>query len=144
MAVGALAAYGLLGNWGSLDYTRWGGLPNVLGFALLLVFLLIFFAPGFGTYRILAGGVVLGSIPLAHNHVALTAGLLPAAYAGFLALSSRSSTRSHSRGECLSDSCFAAWSRWRRRDSTSFHWPRGWDTSVLWYRELVYQTKYYN
>ena len=83
IALGAIIAYGLLGNWGSLDYTRWGGLPNALGFALFLVFLLIFFAPGFAFYRIVVGGIVLGSIPLAHNHVMLTAGLILGAYADF-------------------------------------------------------------
>ncbi|MGO8946954.1 MAG: hypothetical protein ACLQUY_04680 [Ktedonobacterales bacterium] len=88
IAIGAVIAYGLLGNWGSLDYTRWGGLPNALGFALLLVFLLIFFAPSFAAYRIIVGGIVLGSIPLAHNHVMLTAGLVLGTYAGFLILCS--------------------------------------------------------
>ncbi len=84
IALGAVVAYGLLGNWGSLDYTRWGGLPNALGFALLLAFLLILFAPGFSGHRIIVGGIILGSIPLAHNHVMLTAGLMLATYAGFL------------------------------------------------------------
>jgi hypothetical protein len=84
IAIGAVIAYGLLGNLGSLDYTRWGGLPNAFGFALLLVFLLVLFAPGFAAYRIFVGGILLGSIVLAHNHVMLTAGLMLGAYAGFL------------------------------------------------------------
>jgi hypothetical protein len=93
VALGTVIAYGLLGNWGSLDYTRWGGLPNALGFALFLIFLLILFAPGFAVYRIVVGGIVLGSIPLAHNHVMLTAGLILVAYAGFLILRDSSITR---------------------------------------------------
>ena len=99
IALGAIIAYGLLGNWGSLDYTRWGGLPNALGLALFLVFLLIFFAPGFAFYRIVVGGIVLGSIPLAHNHVMLTAGLILGAYAGFLILRDNSVIRHISKSE---------------------------------------------
>ena len=102
IALGAIIAYGLLGNWGSLDYTRWGGLPNALGFALFLVFLLIFFAPGFTFYRIVVGGIVLGSIPLAHNHVMLTAGLILGAYAGFLILRDNSVIRHISKSKKFS------------------------------------------
>jgi hypothetical protein len=89
IAIGAIIAYGLLGNLGSLDYTRWGGLPNAFGFALLLVFFVILFAPGFAAYRIIIGGMVLGSIVLMHNHVFLTAGLMLSAYAGYLVLRAR-------------------------------------------------------
>ena len=79
-ALGAVAAYAFLGNWGSLDYGAWGGLPNALGFALMLAFLLVFFARGAEWTRVLVGGVLLGAIPLAHHHVMLTAALLLAGY----------------------------------------------------------------
>ena len=79
-ALGAVAAYALLGNWGSLDYGAWGGLPNALGFFLLLAFLLVFFARGAEWTRVLVGGLLLGALPLAHHHVMLTAALLLAGY----------------------------------------------------------------
>jgi len=80
-ALGAVVAYGFLGNWGALDYGVWGGLPNALGFFLLLVFLVVLFAPGSFWMRVVVGGVLLGAIPLAHHHVMLTSVLLLGAYA---------------------------------------------------------------
>jgi hypothetical protein len=79
-ALGAVAAYAFLGNWGSLDYGAWGGLPNALGCFLLLAFLLVFFARGAEWTRVLVGGLLLGALPLAHHHVTLTAALLLAGY----------------------------------------------------------------
>lgn len=84
-ALAAVAAYGLLGDLGSINYGLWGGLPNALGCLLLLVFLTVLFAPGFEWWRVVIGGLLLGAIPLAHHHVMLTAFLLLAAYAGYLA-----------------------------------------------------------
>lgn len=79
-ALGAVAAYTFLGNWGSLDYGAWGGLPNALGCFLLLAFLLVFFACGAEWTRVIVGGLLLGALPLAHHHVTLTAALLLAGY----------------------------------------------------------------
>lgn len=83
-ALGAVAAYGLLGHWGSIQYPLWGGLPNALGFFLLLVFLCVLFAPGFNRVRILVGGIILGAIPLTHHHVMLTTALLLTSYVVYL------------------------------------------------------------
>lgn len=86
-ALGAVAAYSFLGDWGSIDYGAWGGLPNALGFFLLLTFLAVFFAAGFGRRRIVVGGILLGAIPLAHHHVMLTTMLLLGVYAAYLIVS---------------------------------------------------------
>jgi hypothetical protein len=86
-ALGAVAAYGLLGNWGSLDYGRWGGLPNALGGFLLLATLQVVFARGHEWARVLVGGLLLGAIPLAHHHVMLTTALLLAGYSLSLSVS---------------------------------------------------------
>ena len=86
-ALGAVAAYGLLGNWGSLDYGRWGGLPNAVGAFLLLVVLQVLFARGHEWTRVLVGGLLLGAIPLAHHHVMLTTALLLAGYSLYLGVS---------------------------------------------------------
>lgn len=85
-AFAAVAAYGLLGNWGSLDYGRWGGLPNALGFFMLLAFLAVLFGAGFERTRVVIGGILLGAIPLAHNHVMLTTVLLLGVYGAYLLL----------------------------------------------------------
>lgn len=84
-ALASVAAYGLLGYLGSIDYGGWGGLPNALGFFLVLVVLTVLFTPGFDWWRVIVGGVLLGAVPLAHHHVLLTTVLLLAAYTGYLA-----------------------------------------------------------
>jgi hypothetical protein len=97
-ALGAVAAYMFLGNWGSLDYGRWGGLPNALGCLLLLAFLLVFFARGHEWTHVIIGGLLLGAIPLAHHHVMLTTALLLAGYGvclGLLALFRRRQALGH-------------------------------------------------
>lgn len=83
-ALGAVAAYGLLGNWGSIDYRTWGGLPNALGCFVLLVFLVVLCAPGYERMRIVVGAVILGTIPLVHHHVMLVALLILTAYTAYL------------------------------------------------------------
>lgn len=83
-AFAAVAAYGLLGNWGSLDNSRWGGLPNALGFFMLLAFLTVLFGAGSERVRIIVGGILLGAIPLAHNHVMLTTVILLSVYGTYL------------------------------------------------------------
>lgn len=79
-ALGAVAAYGLLGYFNSVDYGAWGGLPNALGLILLLAALEPFFAPGFVWRRLIVAGALLSAVPLTHHHVALTAGLLFGVY----------------------------------------------------------------
>lgn len=84
-ALGAVAAYGLLGYANSVDYAAWGGLPNALGLILLLASLEAFFAPGYRWRRVVVAGVLLSAVPLTHHHVALTAALLYGVY-GLVAL----------------------------------------------------------
>ncbi|HET9111185.1 MAG TPA: hypothetical protein VFN78_10200 [Ktedonobacterales bacterium] len=79
-ALGAVAAYGLLGYANSVDYAAWGGLPNALGLILLLASLEAFFAPGFMWRRVAVAGLLLSAVPLTHHHVALTTGLLYGIY----------------------------------------------------------------
>ncbi|HUY75346.1 MAG TPA: hypothetical protein VMV29_01145 [Ktedonobacterales bacterium] len=108
-ALGAIAAYGFLGNWGAIDYGRWGGLPNALGFFLLLVFLTMLFAPGALWMRVIIGGALLGAIPLAHHHVMLTTVALLGAYALYLA--TRLLTQEFT---------------WRRQQATQANTVNGW------------------
>lgn len=85
-ALAAVAAYGLLGNFGSIEYYAWGGLPNALGCFMLLAFLGVLFAPGHERTRMLVGGLILGAIPLVHHHVMLTTILLLCAFGMLLAV----------------------------------------------------------
>lgn len=84
-ALAAVAAYGLLGNFGSIEYYVWGGLPNALGCFMLLVFLGVLFAPGHERMRLVVGGLILGAVPLVHHHVMLTTALLLSTYGALLA-----------------------------------------------------------
>ncbi len=74
-ALGAVAAYGLLGYYNSVDYGAWGGLPNALGLILVLAALEPFFAPGYRWRRIGVAGALFSAMPLTHHHVALSAGI---------------------------------------------------------------------
>ncbi|MFI5273939.1 MAG: hypothetical protein ACHQ4H_12975 [Ktedonobacterales bacterium] len=82
----AVATYGLIGNWGSIEYYQWGGLPNELGCFMLLAFLVVLFGPRFELTRVLVGGVILGAIPLTHHQVMLTTVIVLSAYFVYLAL----------------------------------------------------------
>ncbi len=79
-ALGAVAAYGLLGYFGSVDYGAWGGLPNALGLILVLAALEPFFAPGYRWRRIGVAAALLSAMPLTHHHVALSAGMVFGVY----------------------------------------------------------------
>jgi hypothetical protein len=83
-ALAAVAAYGLLGYWGSVNYAVWGGLPNEIGCFLALAFFAILFTPNTTWSHVIAGGLILGAIPLAHHHVMLTIALLLAVFALYL------------------------------------------------------------
>ena len=83
-ALAAVAAYGLLGYWGSVNYAVWGGLPNEIGCFLALTFFAVLFTPNTTWRHVIAGGLILGAIPLAHHHVMLTVALLLAVFALYL------------------------------------------------------------
>ena len=69
-------AYGAWANWGSIDYYRWGGMPNLVGMSLLLGALTLLIAPRFDWRRRALFGLLVAAIALTHHHVMLTAGLL--------------------------------------------------------------------
>lgn len=79
-ALGAVAAYGLLGYFNSVDYGAWGGLPNALGLILTLAALEPFFAPGYRWRRMTVAAVLFSAMPLTHHHVALSVGLVFGVY----------------------------------------------------------------
>jgi hypothetical protein len=83
-ALAAVAAYGLLGYWGSVNYAVWGGLPNEIGCFLALAFFAVLFTPNSSWRHSIAGGLILGALSLAHHHVMLTVALLLAVFTLYL------------------------------------------------------------
>jgi hypothetical protein len=80
----AAVVYSVLAVWGSLDYYRWGGLPNHLGMLFLLGLVGTALAPRRrSTVPIFA--VLAASLIVTHHHGALCAALLFLGYASFTA-----------------------------------------------------------
>jgi hypothetical protein len=66
-------AYGLWANWGSIDYSRWGGLPNLAGMSLFIGALTWLATPPNDRGRVVQLGVLVAAMILTHHHVMLTA-----------------------------------------------------------------------
>jgi hypothetical protein len=67
----AAAAYGLLANWGGIDYYRWGGLPNLTAMIFLLGALtLAAESPFRRSQQVLFAGFV-AALVVTHHHVML-------------------------------------------------------------------------
>ncbi len=81
----ASATYGFLPVWGSLDYYRWGGLPNALG----MLFLLVIVDASFTEQPRRAAALVtlvLASLILTHHHSTLSTLVVIGGYSSFVAL----------------------------------------------------------
>ena len=73
----AALSYLFLALWGSLDYSRWGGLPNLTGMYLVLGLLSILHRKDLADYKIIAHFAILFmAASLVHHHVMLTAGCI--------------------------------------------------------------------
>lgn len=79
VALWSAAAYGLWAWFGSVDYYRWGGLPNELGMLFLLAMLTLWLDSGRIAARVLLMALMFAAVILVHNHVAVAGGLLLAA-----------------------------------------------------------------
>jgi hypothetical protein len=69
-AVYAAAIYGLWAWYGSIDYFRWGGLPNELA---MLLFLAMLSLSGRSRSEVLAMSLLFSSLILVHHHVMVAA-----------------------------------------------------------------------
>lgn len=86
----AAACYAFLPLWGSLDYLRWGGLPNALGMLFLCFVLLILIRNMRSDWRLpgIAAAICIAAIAHVHHYtllvtgIALLSGLLAAKDAG--------------------------------------------------------------
>ena len=87
--VGAFSAlaYGLWAVYGSIDYYRWGGLPNAIAMAFLVAVLVLLCTSPPDRRRSALACILLVSIALTHHHVMLVAGFVLLALAGVLAVS---------------------------------------------------------
>ena len=72
LALLAAIAYAFLALLGSIDYVRWGGLPNAMGMLFLLSFLRLLIEREFPGRRWMMA-MLVAAIILVHHHVMLTA-----------------------------------------------------------------------
>ena len=86
VAVYSALAYSFLAVWGSIDYYRWGGMPNLVGMLFLLGLADLLLGGGPGAFP--AFGFLLASLALTHHHSVLCAAILFGGYA-ILRLASR-------------------------------------------------------
>jgi hypothetical protein len=78
----AAVVYSFLAVWGSLDYYRWGGLPNLLGMLFLLGLVETALASR-RRFTVPLFALLLASLIISHHHGALCAVLLFLGYASF-------------------------------------------------------------
>jgi hypothetical protein len=70
------AAYGLWAWGGSIDYFRWGGLPNQLGMLLFLAVLSLWLDDGSPRRRMALMALLYAAIVLVHHHVMVVSGAI--------------------------------------------------------------------
>lgn len=80
----SMVAYAFLAVWGSLDYYRWGGLPNLLGMLLMLCLVETAFTPWRGCAVLFA--MIAAALMITHHHSALGAASVFLAYVLFVRL----------------------------------------------------------
>lgn len=72
IAVFSTLAYGFWAGYGSIDYYRWGGLPNALAMAFLLAIVHMLLGPVRTWKHVVLMGMFFASICFAHHHVMIT------------------------------------------------------------------------
>jgi hypothetical protein len=89
--VGAFSAlaYGVWAVSGSIDYYRWGGLPNEIAMAFLMAVLVIVTSSPLPRPRGALASLLLVAMALTHHHVMLAAGFTLLALAGFYLVTGR-------------------------------------------------------
>lgn len=73
----AAIAFGFLALLGSIDYVRWGGMPNAIGMLFLLCFLRLLIEREFAARRWIMA-LLVAALILVHHHVMLTACIIMA------------------------------------------------------------------
>jgi hypothetical protein len=77
VALFSAAAYGLWAWYGSIDYYRWGGLPNELAMLLFIAMLSLWLDDLLSwSRRLVLMAVLYAAVILVHHHVMLTSGLI--------------------------------------------------------------------
>jgi hypothetical protein len=75
LALYSCMAYGLLAVWGSIDYYRWGGLPNLIAMSFFLECLIILTEKEVTFRESALFGLLFVAIFFTHHHVMITAGI---------------------------------------------------------------------
>jgi hypothetical protein len=83
IALYSATAYGLLAVMGSIDYYRWGGLPNLVGMSFLLECLIVTTEQKPTHKDSVLLGVIFTALFFTHHHVMVTAGVVLAALFGY-------------------------------------------------------------
>ena len=78
LGLASAVAYGLWAWWGSIDYLRWGGLPNESGMFFLMAAMSSLMAKKQGKARTLLTSTFFAAVLVAHHHVMIVAGLVGA------------------------------------------------------------------
>ena len=69
-------AYGFWAAYGSIDYYRWGGLPNALAMTFLLAIIALVTAPARTWRHVGLVALFFAAICFAHHHVMITSGII--------------------------------------------------------------------
>src|SRR5271168_1568574 len=69
-------AYGFWAAYGSIDYYRWGGLPNALAMTFLLAIIALMVAPRRTWKHVALAALFFAAICFAHHHVMITSGII--------------------------------------------------------------------
>ena len=78
VGLASAVAYGFWAWWGSIDYLRWGGLPNESGMFFLMAAMSSLMAKKQGKARTLLTSTFFAAVLVAHHHVMVVAGLVGA------------------------------------------------------------------
>ncbi len=85
-------AYGFWAAYGSIDYYRWGGLPNALAMTFLLAIIALLAAPARTWKHIALAALFFAAICFAHHHVMVTSGIILAVLFVYFFFSNQKST----------------------------------------------------
>jgi hypothetical protein len=85
----AAMAYGLWAGLGSIDFYKWGGMPNEIAILLLLAALSAWVSDGTALVRMSATSVLLAAMILSHHHTQIAATGVIATIAGWMLIRGR-------------------------------------------------------
>ncbi|MBN2373078.1 hypothetical protein JXL19_04760 [bacterium] len=76
IALFSAIAYGFWAVYGSIHYSSWGGIPNMIGMSFWLICLYMLNKSGFSLRQKIFFGLIYAALILTHHHVFITSGFL--------------------------------------------------------------------